>query len=153
MPSQLFRARTYPRSDPPPSRPVHGCACLHTGRRKVFTVSCLYWVSIALNFIRVFKYICQLLLNSHNGLAIRIGENCVLWVFEVGSVAQLEWKSLSEALVLSQPLLMNPTTIFLWQIALSSRTVEYKQRTAIKGYLFVSLSTKLWIPWPQFQRL
>lgn len=68
---------------------VNGCACLHAGREeKIFTNSCRDCVSVAPNFIRVFKVICQRLSNSHTGLAIRIvGENCVFWVFRVGSVA------------------------------------------------------------------
>lgn len=45
---------------------------LQAGRgRKVFTGSCCDCASLALNFIRIFKCICQTLPNSHTGLAIR----------------------------------------------------------------------------------
>lgn len=40
-------------------------------RGKVFIDSCSYCVSPAPNFIRVLKFICQRLPNSHTGLAIR----------------------------------------------------------------------------------
>lgn len=46
--------------------------CLQAGREgKVFTGSCCDCASLALNFIRIFKCICQTLPNSHTGLAIR----------------------------------------------------------------------------------
>lgn len=47
--------------------------CLRTSKGgKVFTSSCCDCASLAPNFIRVFKCICQTLPNSHTGLAIRI---------------------------------------------------------------------------------
>lgn len=55
--------------------PGSACAglCMSAYRQggKVLTDSCCYCISLAPNFLRVFKFICQRLPDSRTGLAIR----------------------------------------------------------------------------------
>lgn len=60
------------------AHPVHGCTCLRTSGKGIFTDSHCFCVSLP-PVSWVFKLICQMLPNSHTGSAIRTvwGKLCV----------------------------------------------------------------------------
>lgn len=68
---------------------MHGsCMSAYRRRGKAFTDCCCYCVSLAPNFIRLFSSFAKGSQTPTPGWPSGLfGENCVFWVFRVGSVA------------------------------------------------------------------